>query len=267
VRDSYFDEQTRKLFEQDKLSEVVSYCTSLLPELRAARGDQHPDVGRALSEMARAYYYLGNYQASLETNKEALKINCASAERVTAECIRSLSNLALDYRLTGRIAEAELAYERAFELMEKLAPGEEWDRATTLLGRAQVHDIKEEFADAERLLFDALRMRIRAYGWCSPNVAIVFDNLGGVYRQMGKMLAAERAIRKAIRMYRACDSAETVNCGMAIRSLARMLARQSQLSEAKALANEALDIHRRVCPLGHPETTKSERLVEELAKR
>ena len=170
------------------------------------------------------------------------------------------------YRLTGRIAEAEMVYERAFELMEKLAPGEEWDRATTLLGRAQVHAIREEFADAERLLFEALRLRIRADGWCGPDVALVFDNLSGVYRHMGKMLAAERAIRKAIRMYRACDSTETVNCGMAIGSLARMVAGQS-MSEAKALANEALEIHRRVCPLGHPETAKSERLVEGLAKR
>jgi len=226
VRNSYFDEQTRKLFEQDKLSEVVDYCALLLPKLRAARGDQHPDVGRALSEMARAYYYLGDYKASLETNKEAIKINCDSVERVTARCICDLSNLGVAYRLTGRIAEAELVYERAFELMEKLTPGEEWDWACTLLGRAQVHAIREEFEDAERLLFEALRLRIRADDWFSPDVALVLDNLSGVYRQMGKMLAAERAIRKAIRMYRACDSAETVNCGMAIRSLARMLARQ-----------------------------------------
>jgi tetratricopeptide (TPR) repeat protein len=160
VRDSYFDEQTRKLFEQDKLSEVVSYCASLLPELRATRGDPHPDVGRALSEMARAHYYLGDYNASLETNKEAIKINCASVEPVTARCICNLSNLALDYRLTGRIAEAEVAYERAIGLMEKLGPEEERDRATTLLGRAQVLAIKEEFAEAERLLFEALRLRL-----------------------------------------------------------------------------------------------------------
>jgi hypothetical protein len=81
------------------------------------------------------------------------------------------------------------------------------------------------------------------------------------------MLAAERAIRKAIRMYRSCGSTKTVNCGTAIRSLARMLATQSRLSEAKALAKESLKIHRQVCPPGHPEAAKSERLIEELEKR
>jgi tetratricopeptide (TPR) repeat protein len=267
VREPFFNEQIRQYFEEDKLAEAAVYCAALLSQIRDTLGERHPDVAHVLSNVARAYYYLGGYPAALEATKELVKIDCAPTDTVSVECICSLSNLALNYRLTERIDEAELAYDRALELIELLPLGEEWDRAITLVGRAQVHDIKREFDQAERLLQEAVRIRARSQGWYSPGLALVFDNLAGLHRRMGKSLAAERAIQKAIRMYRHTATTESVYYAGAIRLLARLLVEQSKVSEAKELADESLAILRRVCAAGHPETKKSESLVGKLASQ
>jgi len=267
VRESFFNEQIRQYFEEDKLAEAAAYCAELLPEIRAAHGEMHSEVARVLADMARAYYYLGDYPAALKASKQLAKIDCELSDEVSAEYICHLSNFALHYRLTGHIPEAELAYDRALELIEFLPLGDEWDRAITLIGRAQVHEIKREFGQAERLLQEAVRIRARSEGWCSPGLAIVFDNLAGLYRRMGKSVAAERAIRKAIRMYRNTADTESVYYAGSLRLLARLLAEQSNISEAKALANEALAILRRICVPSHPDTKIVEHLVDELKKR
>ena len=261
MRPEFLSSEIRDLYNEGKLSRVVTRCHEILNDLRAIHGEQHPEIASVLDELARAYFELGNYQTAIEVTKQLLKMDSIFGLKESADFARHISNLGVSYLYVDRIGEAELALDSALDLLRRFPSHEQWELATVLINLASVYREKREFARAERLLFDALKLRLASHGWFDPKYGIIFRHLSRLYWKMDRRIAAERALGKAMRIYRNAAHTENLDYSAMLFALGDMLAGQSKTDDARKSYYSALEILRRVRPEGHNQVAKLEQRI------
>jgi tetratricopeptide (TPR) repeat protein len=264
VRPEFLNDEIRDLFNEGKLSRIVTRCQDILGDLRATHGNLHVGMAPVLDELARAYFELHDYQAAIEVTKQLLKMDSMFAGEANADFARSIANLGVLYLHAHRIAEAELALDRALELVKRLPLDEQWLHSSVLINLASVYREQCDFARAERLLVDAAKLRLESHGWLDPKFGVVFRHLSRLYLRMESRIAAERALRKAMRIYQGASHTENSEYAGMLASLGSMLARQGKNSDARTSYCGAVSILRRVRPEGSPHVAEIERRISQL---
>ena len=230
----------------------------------AIHGDQHPEIASALDELAQAHFELGDYEVGIDVTKQLMEMESILGREKTADFARHISNLGLLYLYLDRLGEAELALDNALELTRRLPPNERWELPTVLVNLASMYRQQRDFARAERLLLDALKLRLANNGWFDPKYGCVFQHLSRLYWKMDRRFAAERALRKAMRIYRRASHTENLEYSAMLVFLGDMLADQSKADDARESYYSGLDILRRVRPEGHPQAAKIEQRILQL---
>jgi tetratricopeptide (TPR) repeat protein len=264
MRPEFLNDEMRGLYSEGKLSRIVTRCQEILNELRAIHGDQNPEIASVLDELARAHFELGDYEAAIDVTKQLLEMDSIIGMKKSADFARSISNLGLLYIYVGRLGEAELALESALELTRRLPTNEQWVIPGVLINLASVYRRGRDFARAERVLIEALKLRLENHGWWDPKYGDVFLHLSYLYWKMGRPSAAERALDKAMRIYQDASHTETTEYSAMLAIHGDMLASQSKSDDARKSYYSALEILRRVRPEAHIQAEKIKRRIAQL---
>ncbi len=102
-----------------------------------------------------------------------------------------------------------------------------------------------EYAKAEAMHRDALKLATRSYGMVHPEVASALDNLSVVLYRQGKAAEAEALERKVLAMRIKTLGKAHPQVAMSLLNLAAFLQAEGKLAEAETVSRQALDANRK----------------------
>ena len=114
-----------------------------------------------------------------------------------------------------------------------------------------------EYAKAESLYQEALRIRQKVLGPEHPDTATSLQNLAGLYETVGDYAKAEPLLLEALRIQQKVLGPEHPDTASSLDSLAMLYDKMGNYAKAEPLLTEALRIQRKVLGPEHPDTAKS----------
>src|SRR5271167_1083226 len=114
-----------------------------------------------------------------------------------------------------------------------------------------------EYAKAEPLYQEALRICQKVFGSEHPNTAAILNNLALLYKDMGEYVKAEPLYQEALRIYRKVLGPEDPHTATGLNNLAGLYEEMGEYAKAEPLYQEALRIYRKVFGPEHPDTAQS----------
>ena len=114
-----------------------------------------------------------------------------------------------------------------------------------------------EYAKAEPLYQEALRIRQKVLGPEHPDTATSLNNLAVLYQDMGEYAKAEPLYQEALRIRQKVLGPEHPDTAMSLNNLALLYQAMGEYAKAEPLYQEALQIWQKVLGPEHPDTAKS----------
>ncbi len=218
---------------------ILNEATRLLE----ARGDQPLELRFALSDLANAQYYLGNYEKSRSQNQRLLAMDRKNLGETHANVADDLINLgAIDQDL-GHYSEAEKLHRQALVITEHWFGPDHYATASNLLQLARALDHEGKDREAEPLLRRALAINERVYPPMNPNIASTLNDLGIVARNQQKFDEAEADFQRMLTIQRALHGNNHPYVGVALSNLASVAMARGDFSKAEPMLRETLAIY------------------------
>jgi esterase/lipase superfamily enzyme/Tfp pilus assembly protein PilF len=155
----------------------------------------NPDLPAAINNLALLYVAQKRYVEAEPMFKDAIaKWSNNSNQSAVAT---GLNNLGLLYYHQGRYEEAEPRFEKALKIREEIPAKNDHAIATVLNNLALVHEHQGRYKEAETEYKRALDLAERL----SPDntlVGRIRENLGGLYKSLGKRDEAEQLLKSAL---------------------------------------------------------------------
>jgi tetratricopeptide (TPR) repeat protein len=170
----------------------------------------------------------------------------------------TLNNLAVLYRDTQRMVEAETAVKRALAISHKLAEANPSDYlphvATTLNNLGLLHSDMRRLPEAELAYLEALGIRRKLAeanpADYQPHVATTLNNLGLLYTNTQRLSEAESVYRESLgirrRLARSNPAAYLPAVAMTLHNVGMLYRATQRLTDAKISYQEALGIRRKL---------------------
>ncbi len=217
-------------------------------------GEEHPDVGASLNNLAELLWGQGEYVEAEALLREALAMNRKLLGDEHPDVAASLNNLAALLKDQGKLSEAEPLSRKALAMHQKLLGEEHPHVAVGLNNLANLLRDQGKLSEAVPLFRESLAMRRKLLGDEHPEVATCLNNLAASLRDQGKLSEAEPLQREALAMRRKLLGEEHPHVASGLNNLALLLKDQGKLSEAEPLQREALAMKRKLLGNEHPET-------------
>lgn len=217
------------LYEEVSNYEAALSChLQLLPALRDALGDRHPDVATTLHDIAFMYDVMGDYQTAIAYYKEALELQRQVLGQYHADTARTLNNLAMVYGDLDDLPTAQTLHNEALEIKRNLYGNHHPDVALSLNNLAGIHKHMDDYSTAEKLYTEAAEIDRETLGANHPEYATDLNNLATLYyeqEQYGKAIQYYELalnIRQAALGANHSDVAQSlVNLGITYEALGR----------------------------------------------
>jgi len=114
-----------------------------------------------------------------------------------------------------------------------------------------------EYAKAEPLYQEALRIKQKLFGAEDPSTATSINNLAGLYQDMGEYAKAQPLYQEALRIKQKALGPEHPATALGLNNLANLYKEMGAYGKAEPFLQEALDIFRKVRGPEHPDTATS----------
>ncbi|MEO8199673.1 MAG: serine/threonine-protein kinase [Gemmatimonadota bacterium] len=208
--------------------------------LEAAKGDTTPDLSNAVTLLANAHYYQGEYAISDSINQDVLRIDRhlygAHHPSVGADLL-NLGAIQMDW---GHYADAERYYREALESMRAWFGDDHPETASALtsLSRAIVSQGRPD--EAVGMLQRALAIQERVYGPVHPRVASALNELGRVAQQQGRLDQAEADYSRMVRIYQQIYRDNHYLIGVALSNLAGVYVDRKQYTKAELMFRDVI---------------------------
>ncbi|MED5464346.1 MAG: CHAT domain-containing protein [Myxococcota bacterium] len=176
-----------------------SYITAIATtrEVLTMKGQNDPGVrGEALLELARDYWYLGDYAQARENQKKALDLAIKSAKAFLEIQAMSLAGL-IDLN-EGKFRQAEQKVQTALKLSQRTRRLSEV--ATQLNNLGTIYRASKRWAEAEDAFNQALQLDIRLEN--QEGQAFDLRNLGIYFAQRKQFSKARETLEKALQLSR-----------------------------------------------------------------
>jgi len=206
---------------------------------RKALGNESPEVGASLRDLANALRLEGRLVEAEQTERESLAILGKLYPEGDANIAASLFDLSLVLGEQGRWPEAETAARQSLSMYTKMSGEENMDVARPLDQLGQVLMRQGKLAESERLLRKALAVKTNWYGREHPTVAWTLSNIAEVLSDEGKWFDAEQAEREALAMQRKFYADSDKSVASKLDRLVDILKKEGKLVEAESMAREA----------------------------
>lgn len=153
---------------------------------RKRLGDEHPDVARSVTQLARLLREKGEYADAEILFKEALAVKRKLLGDEHPDVALALNSLALLYREQGDLAGAEALFRQALELGNKVMGAKHPEVALTKERLALVLKERGDYAAAESLLLEALTFYEVEFGDTHELTTRMRSELAELYQAWGK---------------------------------------------------------------------------------
>ncbi|KAH9258143.1 hypothetical protein BASA81_003706 [Batrachochytrium salamandrivorans] len=121
--------------------------------------------------------------------------------------------------------------------------------------RGQQLNAEAQYSEAETVFSEAISAAERVYGPESPNIIILFNNLGTVQAAQLKYPAAEQSWRNALRLFRQSNTGNPNHpqVAMFLQNIAYLCKIQEKFSDAFTLYDQCRTVKEEIFGRGHPE--------------
>ncbi len=181
------------------------------------------------------------------------------AIRVLEDAVRTWPNdpepyntLGVAYEKKGMWPEADVAFQRALAIREKVGGPWHPEVAQSLNNLAALDFVQGKYAEAEPLYVRALAIREKALGPEHPKVAQSLNNLGLLYAAERKFAEAEPLYRRALAIQEKIHGPEHPEVARSLYPLALLYSNQGRYTEAEPLYRRVLAIRERTLGPEHP---------------
>jgi serine/threonine-protein kinase len=200
-----------------------------------------PEHLRALTEIANAQFYDGQYDAADSTNRQVLAMTrriYGARHPLVAE---DLMNLGATEQERGNYTSSERYFREALALTTSYYGDRHYRTAGNLvyLGRSLL--LQNRYADARDALTRALDIRERVYGPNHPSVANTLNELGSLAIREERYADAEAAFQRVRTIFEAAYPGRNFRVGVAIGNLADVHLYRKQYAVAERLYREAIE--------------------------
>jgi len=245
------------LFALGQYPEAEKQLRTALDLRVAALGENAPDVGRTLRDLALVIHNQGSYADAESLYRRALETHLKAFGESHVEVAQSLQDLAASLRVQSKLDAAEPLYRRSLAIREKLLGPDSLETAQTVNSLALLAQNREDYAAAEELFRRSLDIRRRRLGEVHPDVAGSLNNLGNLLRSSGKSEEAEAVLREALAMRRKLVGDEHPSVAQSLQGLAVFLHGLGRFDDAEALYREATPLYRKLLGEQHPDLARN----------
>jgi serine/threonine protein kinase/tetratricopeptide (TPR) repeat protein len=241
-----------------KYEEAAVVLREALALRREAHGNDHPFVANTLSQLGQALEETGKYTEAEAFMREALAIRrkvLPAAHPAIADLIGIVASVVQDQ---NRLDEAEALYLEALKIhlaikaMPGAGPSAAMDVTMTQNNLASLYETRGDYARAEPLYREALRVRREIRGDRHNSVATVLNNMARMRLAQGQLAAAERLSREALTMRLELPTLDAMHIASTRTVLGRILHARGALAEADEQFRTALAFKGAQPPADHP---------------
>lgn len=222
-----------------------------LETLEATLGSDHPEVGEAAGNLARALHAMAKYEPAIALYERALAITQSALGLDHPRVASILNNLANTRRAAGDPAAAAALLERCVAIYQAALGPEHPHVATALSNLANARHGQGEAEAALALHERALKIREKAYGPDHPSVAESLNNLGIARKAMGDTEEATEMYRRAIAVWTSLDENHP-NAAAAMTNLGNLRMGAGADDDAIELHLRAIEIWTKTLGAEHP---------------
>src|SRR5262249_22495802 len=152
-----------------------------------------------------------------------------------------LNNLGRIHGLSGRLVEAEAAFEKALALRDPSGTSTDTQIATYLINLSDLKGRRARYQEAEALLRRAINIIERNAGPNHPALAVALNSLGVQLTRQGRFADAEPFARRAREIMTTSDAKATADGLVIAANLALILANLDKWPESTALYREVVE--------------------------
>ena len=162
-------------------------------------GLEHQLTSSCFRVIGNAYRKWGKYKEAIANYKQAISSLKNTSFETKDNKLQLLNNqLGIAYSQDGKTRKAIFHYERALVIMNGNEDQYGKSMATTMYNLAIKYRFAGRMADADRMLQDALRIRINKFGNDNHYVASILQQQAELFRGLGQY---ERALEKSLEAY------------------------------------------------------------------
>ncbi len=231
-------------------AEPLMRCVLMIDE--KSFGENHPEVARALNNLAQLLQATNRLAEAEPLMRRALKIDEQSFGENHSDVARDLNNLAHLLQATNRLAEAEPLMRRALMIDEQSFGENHPDVARDFGNLAALLQATNRLAEAEPLMRRALKIDEQSFGENHPDVAGALSNLAQLLQATNRLAEAEPLMRRSLMIVEQSFGENHPDVAGALSRLAILLQATNRLAEAEPLMRRALKIDEQVYGKNHP---------------
>jgi tetratricopeptide (TPR) repeat protein len=221
--------------------------------LEAVYGPDHPDVARALSNVAIVQYQMGEMPAARATLERVLAIKEAAYGPDDPEVARTLGNLGNIQYLLGELPTAQATLERSLVILEAVYGPDDPEVASTHTNLGIVQSLRGDPQAALATMQRALVMTEAAYGPDDPEVARNLGNLALAQQQLGELPAARASLERSLAIFETAYGPDHPDVARAHGNLGSIQYLLGELPAARATLERALAMKEAAYGPDHPE--------------
>jgi tetratricopeptide (TPR) repeat protein/DNA-binding XRE family transcriptional regulator len=175
----------------------------------------------------------------------------------TPEAARLLDRAATYWRDCSNYEQAELLYQQALSIEEKILGKDHPLTAQTLDNLAELYQDKGHYEEAEQFFQRALAVEERVLGTDHPLTARTLANLAELYRLEGRYKEAEAFFQRALAIEEKPPGMDDPLTARTLDNLAELYRCMGRYKEAELLARRVLSINERTLGMNHSQTAVS----------
>ena len=187
--------------------------------------------------------------AQAERNRAAAAQKQAQAAELLAETRANQLREALRLWHSGitNLNQTETFFRETLQAQRKSSGNDSFELVPALQDLASIEEMQGKLAEATATSREALALQIRALGEDHPDVIATLGAVGSLLQRQGKLQEAEATFRQAITQARHREATKPLeqdhHLGIVLHHLADVLREERSLTEARALAQEAVTLY------------------------
>ncbi|HET6467524.1 MAG TPA: tetratricopeptide repeat protein [Geminicoccaceae bacterium] len=245
------------LYRGGHYAEADRYLREALERGERELGPGHPEVARALNDLANLSRDRGRYGDAEPLYRRAVAIREAVLGPDHPLVAQSLNDLAVLYRNQGRHTEAEALHERALAIRETALGAGHPDVAQTFHNLGLLRQDQGRYGEAESLLRRAAEIREKVLGPDDPELARTLKNVGSLYAIRGRYAESELIHRRALAIRETSLGPDHPDVAQSLNNLGVLYWNWGRYAEAEPLLTRAVAIREKALGPDHPEVAQS----------
>ena len=248
-----------KAFPESKEHKNWEKCQRYLPHIYVCA--QHiddyalalPEAARLLNDAAEYLVIHAQYQQAETLLEKALVLRRQILDTDHPDLIRTINNLGLLCRSTGKFSRGEQFLLEALGKQEQALGQHHIDVAQTHYNLGRLYRAQGAYVQAEPFYQQALRTRESLLGPADPRVAQSYYGLAKLYYSLEQFQQAEELCAKALQIQEQLAEKNELMIASILDILAKIYTRQRNLEQAMKVNARALHIREAILGEEHPQ--------------